>query len=106
MTTFKPLPRNFYMSKYELKRFCENYNLFLLLKPEEQIHITEQLTDIIDSYNSGINYGGGFLTAIMTENWYRAEYKADLTNKRCLEIYKDFIHKILPADHEKILKEF
>lgn len=70
------------------------------------MHIIYQLKDIVSSYNMGKNYGGGFLTEIMLENFFSATRKADSANKKCITLYEDFMKYKLPADHKATFQEF
>ena len=97
---------NVFITKYQLHDYCLKWSCYAILTAEEQLHIVDQLTDIISSYNMEHNYGGGFLERAMLEHWESAFRNADPTNQNCIEIYKDFIAHKLPEDHKAVFRKF
>jgi len=83
------------LSPEEIERFCEQFTEYQTLTENNQVHIRFLLNNIIKTYN-GEQEPGGFVKAVLENNFSKAVTKADLTTFKCIKLFACFVSMYIP----------
>ena len=91
------------MTEQEIREWVERQREANILMSDEVDHVAMCLHHIWQWYHENLPVGG-FVSAVLRNDFCAACGRADDTNKRALPLYAMFVYNYLPADYREKAK--